>query len=249
MAEASLIAVLNNNGVSCFQAGDYASSLELFRRALQATIGNLQPEPQREAQGGGCSLPASSNAFSDKEPSPSAPPQSQQVAEDSASVNSLHAYTRAINLIPCESAYSLDPLMNTTIVSSIILFNLGLVYHVKGLEGFDNAYQARLFKARSLYMKVRTLLTEAGISSQRSSSNPVIDILNMAVFNNLGQSAFYLSEYEQSRFHFEELVAFATTVKPTEQHDEETIVLIEWHKSIFLLNAVTLQPPTLASAA
>lgn len=248
--------LLNNHGVACFQAGELSAALDLFRQALQATIGQIHPqETTTSASNKHQHYPspraASNPATVASETSP-APAQQQRGAageQGESSVWMLNAYARAINLIPTEMAYSQDALVNATIVSSIVLFNLALVYHVKGLDGFDNVSQARLIKARSLYMKVRTLLTEAGISDSTSSGNPVIDILTMASLNNLGQSAYYLSEYEQSQAHFEELVRYASSVKPSPQDDEETHALLEFHKSMFLFNAVALKPPTLASAA
>lgn len=226
--------VLNNSGVACLQAGDLATSLDLFRRALQATIGALHP-------GDGPSV--------EQVPRPIERVVTQETVLADSLVNSCHVYTRAINLIPMDAAYSQDSLVNTTIVSSIILFNLALVYHVKGLEGFDNWCQARIFKARSLYLKSRTLLAEAGVSLASSMGHPVIDILSMALFNNLGQCAFQLSEYEESQAHFDQLVAFAASVQSVQEYDPETSALLSWHKNMFITNAFALQPPTLAPAA
>jgi len=265
-------AALNNHGVACFQCGDLPNALDLFRRALQSTIGNIQPVQEQPVPKAGLSSPSMSSSSTPMSSSASGssnngvcPPSSgnAQQREDSPQMSIMHAYTRMINLIPSDGAYAHDPLVNATIVSAIILFNLALVYHVKGMESgclYDNASQARLLKARSLYIKVRTLLTEAGISSTMSTGNPVIDILTMAVFNNLGQTAYYLSEFCQSQTHFEDLIAYVNTVnaneeaqaaadKPSQQQDHETVALLEWHKSLFRMNAVTLQAPTLASAA
>lgn len=238
------IAALNNHGVAAFTAGDLPLALDLFRRSLQATIGGLQPTDQ--AQVPPSSDPAPHVHYS--APSSSSSPPERPTLTEEASLSMMNAYTRAINLIPSSTAYSQDPLVNTTIVASIVLFNLALVYHIKGMEGFDNASEGRIHKARSLYNKARSLLSEAGLNPCSSTGHPLIDILSMAILNNLGQSAHYLSEYQHAQAHFEELVVYASTVS-TKIDNVEASALLEWHKSIFLMNAVALQPPVLASAA
>jgi len=237
--------VLNNSGVACFQAGDLSSSLNLFREALQATISGLAPPDH----GKGTSAPSAGSARA--QAFGGLPAQESPSCTTEESVNTLHAYTRAINLIPQETAYAEDNLVNTTIESSIILFNLALVYHVKGLEGFDNSSLSMLLKARSLYLKAKCLLEEAGIPMDQSLGHqPVLDILIMAIHNNLGQSAYHLNEFDDSQSRFRDLSLYASSLKPERfAHDPETKALLEWHKSMFLMNAMTLQPPKLASAA
>jgi hypothetical protein len=238
-------AALNNEGVYYFLRGELSVSLARFRSALEATIGSLDPTDSQNP-----STPSS-------RPLASCPVAMQQVPcnvgrpvfqLDEAS-SGLQAYNRAINLALTPCAYSSDPLINATVVSSIILFNLALVYHLKGLEGSDNISHSRLISAKSLYMKSRALLDEAGFSSTCSSGLPVVDILTMAIFNNLGQIAFILVDYEQSQTFFDSLVVFCSTVRPQDHQEDNDGALLDLHISAFLVNAITLQQPTHASAA
>jgi len=229
-------AALNNVGVASFHEGDFESALHHFRRGLQVTVGGLHEsnvdEPRKDVPNERCSSPVRHSPIT-------------------ANMISSCAYTRAFNPSPTEAAYALDPLVNVTIVSSIVLFNLALVYHVKGMEDFDICSQACLLKARSLYFKAKALLVEAGVSLRQSTRHPVIDVLTMALFNNCAQVAHSLSEYDECRSEVGRLVAFADTLRLDDhcRQEPETLSLLEWHKSLILGNALYFQPPNLASAA
>jgi tetratricopeptide (TPR) repeat protein len=140
-------------------------------------------------------------------------------------------------------------LINSTIVSAIIIFNLSIVYHLKGLEGGSGSISSmRLRKARALYQKSQNLLIDAGVPLG-ATGNPVIDVLSMALFNNLAHVAFELSSYEESRQFFDFLIRFALTVVPSKYGDAFVAALLDQQKSSFLLNAIILQVPKLAPAA
>jgi hypothetical protein len=236
-------AYLNNEGVFYFQRGELSSSLAKFRSALESIIGNLEPGSE-----------AVSPAPASLRDCDATPPRSEgQMESNTFSVPVFHFesslqtyYDKPINLIATAGAYSSDPLVNASIVSSIILFNLALVYHFKGLEGSDDVSRSRLMSAQSLYTKAGSLLDEGGFSSLQSCGHPVVDILTMAILNNQGQLSFFLFDYEQSQKFFDSLVVFCSTVSP---QDTEDGALLEWHMSAFLVNAITLQQPTHASAA
>ncbi|GKY97754.1 hypothetical protein MPSEU_000733600 [Mayamaea pseudoterrestris] len=243
-------AALNNEGVFYFQQGELAASLAKFRSALELTIGSLEPTvtPATESsQSCGRDAPSRSvNQHRPREGNSSIDFVSILPVEDVMS--GLQTYNRPINLVATPAAYSSDPLVNATVVSSIILFNLALVYHLKGLEGSDDTSRSRLLSAQSLYTKSRALLEEAGFSSYQSCGHPVVDILIMAILNNQGQLTFSLLDYEQSQKFFDCLVVFCSTVRP-QDHQQDDGALLEWHMSAFLVNAITLQQPTHASAA
>lgn len=259
-----MAAELNNLGAIHLQEGRLRTSLELFRNALNLTLIDLETEQQSSCSndlpsrndemdaspaligdqnssagcGLGCNVsPVTYGSCFEVEsdyiqPSPSSVPFVQ---------------SQAINVIPLPTAYSHDPLVNMTIVSSIVLFNLGIVYHLRGLEGTSES-AAHLVKACSLYQKSQVLLADSGVPLN-STGNPVIDMLSMAINNNLAQVFFELSMYEDSRQHFEQLISFAVTVVPARYGDCMIGNLVDQQKSSFLLNAMILHAPKLAAAA
>jgi tetratricopeptide (TPR) repeat protein len=256
-----LAAELNNLGGAYLEAGQLKKSMELFRDALRYTLCDLQPQEDGSGKG---SFPASPPASLCQYDAPmgkpaslgeaSLPPMTRLSVPASAEYEGVPSpssvpfvHSHAINVIPSPNAYSTDTLVNTTVVSSIVLFNLGIVYHLKGLVGTGEATM-RLAKARSLYHKSQLLLVDAGVPPS-STGNPVIDMLCMALYNNLAQVSFEMLSYNDSRSYFEHLIQFALTVVPSRYGDATIAALVDQQKSNFLLNAIILHAPKLAAAA
>lgn len=262
----------NNHAVALLKAGDLQTSLSLFRGALQSTIGLLDGSSEcpsatpQEIQACpsrcgviGTSRSCDSSLGQGQQQHIQAHLQVQDQPFHSDSFQEIEgdainqfAFVRALNLIPLRNVYSEDPLVNLSIVSSIVLFNLSIVYHRQGLaqemECQARLAQENLYKAQSLYAKAQALLMESRISTTESHGHAVIDILNMAIYNNLAQSYHIQANFAASKHYFGLLVRYASSVIP-ELHDPDTANLLEWHKSFFLLNAFALQPPAAASAA
>jgi hypothetical protein len=262
----------NNHAVALLKAGDLQTSLNLFRGALQSTIGlldgssecpfatpqEIQAFPSRGGVIGSSLSCVSSVQRGQQQPiqahlqAQDQPIHSDPFQETEGDVTNQFAFIRALNLIPLSNVYSEDPLVNLSIVSSIVLFNLSIVYHHQGLtkemECQSRLAQENLYKAQSLYAKAQALLMESGISTTESRGHAVIDVVNMAIYNNLAQSYHIQANYAVSKHYFGLLVRYASSVIP-ELHDPDTANLLEWHKSFFLLNAFALQPPAAASAA
>ena len=243
------VAGRNNLGVSCIDSGDVQSALDHFSAALKYTMGDLDA-----IDGGGqddlnkpcnflVTLPSEADANLHAKPA-IVSRRSNGVATP---VSLPFVYTRGINVIPCAGAYSSDPLINMTIMSSIIIFNISIVYHLKGLEE-ESSGRFRLSKAKSLYEKSRRLLSHAGVPLN-ATGNPVIDVLSMALYNNLAHVSFELRLFVESRNCFDRLIRFALTVVPLRYGDHYVATLLDQQKSNFLLNAIILQPPRLAAAA
>jgi hypothetical protein len=143
-----------------------------------------------------------------------------------------------------------DTLLNMTLTSAMILFNLAVVYHLEGLQGYDNWCQLSVLKARFLYVKAKTLLDEAGSTDLCSMRDPLLDVLTMALLNNLGQIAHYISEYDSCAQYLHRLTNFLSTVHPRDpRNDNETSAVLEWHKAFFWANVLALKAPTIAPAA
>lgn len=246
-----IAAELNNLGGAYLQAGDLKKSMEFFRDALKYTLSDLHvqessvvidPSAQGPWSGSSPQLYQAHDSFTqaacdfmDREAIVAVP----------SSVPFVH--TQAINVIPTPKAYSHDHLVNTTVTSSIVLFNLGIVYHLKGLEGTGES-TVRLSKARSLYQKSQLLLADAGVPSS-STGNPIIDMLYMALSNNLAQASFEMQCYHDSRRYFDQLIRFALSVSPARYGDTTIATMVDQQKSNFLLNAIILHAPKLAAAA
>ena len=244
-----LAAELNNLGVAYLDSGDLRKALELFREALKYTMGEIRPceamEPVPMPPGPSPAAPSDmdcgrgvSKRYEDED---SMGPSSQPPASKP------FVHIQALNLVASPTAYSSDVLINATIVSSIVIFNLGIVYHLKGLEG-GNVANMRLLKAMSLYQKSHILLSDAGVP-RFSTGNPVVDMLSMALFNNMAQACFEMSLYTESRQYFDDLIYFAQTVVPMRYGDAYISSLLDQQKSNYLLNAIILQAPKLAPAA
>jgi tetratricopeptide (TPR) repeat protein len=247
------VAQLNNLGVAFLDAGDLRQALDLFRDALMRTVVGMQatehemppPVSARPVPG----KPQDDNASpikQDVDQSNLIHSSSARYAWDSPSASQF-VHARGINVIASPTAYSPDVFVNSTVVSSIIIFNLGVVYHLEGLEECGNR-SARLGKARLLYTKSDLLLKDAGVPLS-STGNPVIDMLSMALFNNLAQTSFELGSYDESRRCFDKLIMFSITVAPSRYDDAYIGSLLDQEKSRFLLNAIILHDPKLAPAA
>jgi tetratricopeptide (TPR) repeat protein len=247
----------NNLGVSFLESGDLRGALERFSVALKLTMGDLDPLASTERDPT-LDVPMTSveetqvlshGSEECSEPPTTTRPKARDVSslQEAKMISAPFAYGRGINLIPHATAYSPDPLINTTIVSSIIIFNLSIIYHLKGLEGRSMS-DLRLRKARSLYQKAHNLLADAGVPLG-ATSNPVIDMLSMALFNNLAHVSFEMQAYDDSRRYFDKLIRFALTVVPARYGDAYVGSLLDQQKSNFLLNAIILQAPKLAAAA
>ena len=274
-AAAAAATKLNNLGVACLDIGDFGRAMDLFRVALKYTMSDLQLDDCERARMEikqhnaemkvDCSVSkdidagATATATAGGKPNAGGLISLSEVASKIGLFTPVHFAARevppssqfvhasGINLIASQTAYSPDIVVNATIVSSIIMFNMGVVSHLKGLEQFGNSI-ARLCKARSLYHKSHLLMKDAGVP-MGATGNPVIDMLSMAIFNNMAQSSFELRSYGESRSYFHELIRFASTVLPSQYDDAFLYSYLDQQKSIFLLNAIILLPPTAASAA
>ena len=200
------------------------------------------------------------------------------------------------------TAYSQDPFVNLAVASVILTFNQALVFHRRGLAecaAAERDAQRRvpdddsvtgeprvdpqavaqvesaltsLRQARDLYEKALEALVELGISATRSSGHSIIDLLIMAMQNNLGQIAFLFCEYQRSMCHFVQLFLYAATIfgditsssdqgasvarTSTQQqqhaqsstrprHDPETAFILEWHIRFFRNNFLLFPFPLL----
>jgi hypothetical protein len=183
------VAQLNNLGVACLDNLDLREALDLFRDALKYHLGNVEPADDLAR-----AVPVSDKVHSDNAPQSRHPLDPSKISPlsyvwDTPS-SAQFVYARGINIVASPTAYSPDVFVNATIVSSIIIFNLAAVYHLKGVEECGDR-DARMSKARLRYDKSDLLLKDAGVPMS-STGNPAIDMLSMALFKNLAQASFEL---------------------------------------------------------
>lgn len=254
---------LNNRGVAHLEAGDLRGALHYFREVLFQTMGKLRSFGEGEdaayattSSTGPIANPAQQHDTSSGKNTEiegynsnyftlSASKKNNPSPVGSKSAIFVHA--RGITLESAQQAYSTDGLTNLAIAAGIIMFNIAVVYHLKGLEE-KCVGLGKLEKAKSYYMKSLSLLSDAGVGA-RSTQNAIVDFLMMTLLNNMAQVCFELSSYDVSRMHFDRLVRFALTVAPSTYGDMQLASLVDHHKSQFLLNVIILRQPTLASAA
>lgn len=256
-----LAAELNNLGVVRLNEGDLRGALDLFRESLSYTAGELTSSTGVPTSSSSSAAPVSPGPVTSVQftnlkdttveeatsasvvANPTVPPlDGPQVILSTPFVHS-----KGIDVIPMPNAYSSDVLINTAIVSSIVVFNLAVVCHLKGLEG-GPAANIRLLKAKSLYERSQRLLMDACIPCH-SIGNPVTDMISMASLNNMAQLNYETGHYEESKQCFEQLIRFASTIVPALYGDPYVGSLMYHTKSNFLLNAIILQKPGIAPAA
>lgn len=243
-------------------------------------------------------LPLSAMPNMARQPQPSSPTPGQQIPHDlphPPQVPSLidNVFVRAFHLIDSTdgaTAYSQDPLTNISVAFAIVLFNMGIAFHWQALHeelsvsscspdpNTHVAWYDCLTRAKLLYLKAQFIFNKLGITNEAACGHAVIDLVSMALLNNLAQvcQAFEdrnirkipstasggYSEDNQGSNHREDssatitasqrfgrqLLAFCTTVVPA-QHDADTASILRWYMSAFQLHAQLLQLPTMASAA
>ena len=82
-----------------------------------------------------------------------------------------------------------------------------------------------------------------------STGNAMVDLVAMALFNNMAQLFFEGSQYEESRRFFDHLIQYTLTISTTNYGDGTVAQLMNVQRQNFLLNAIILNTPSVAAAA
>jgi hypothetical protein len=98
------------------------------------------------------------------------------------------------------------------------------------------------------------LLLSTGVSSSEWTGNATLDLLGMAVLNNLGQICCETADYGPSSDYYKHLIQLITRQQQgtggVYYGNSRLDYFMEKQRSIFLLNAVLFgHPPTLAASA
>jgi hypothetical protein len=156
-------------------------------------------------------------------------------------------FSQALEVTECFGAYSGNDIVNEVIMSAIIIWNMGLVYHCTS-QGKED----RLRRATALYLKSWTLV-EAFVSNG-SSGNLMVDFFTQALLNNLGSCCQELDQVQDARMWSGHLICYAQSITasfPDEPMDSISEMLQEQTNN-FVLNAIMrlqCRPSFLAPAA
>jgi hypothetical protein len=150
--------------------------------------------------------------------------------------------TQGLN-IPTISIFSTDPLVDHIICSSIVIFNLALIYHEEGTQNCGTTMcDKHLCKARLFYERSYKLLEGAGFANLGSfTGNPFVDVLKMSLLNNLVHANLELSDYSRSelyRHHFVRSVACTGAIASYYPSNSRLAALLEKERSNFVLSLI-----------
>eukprot|EP00934_Nitzschia_sp_Nitz4_P000132 Nitzschia sp. Nitz4//scaffold17_size182527//84340//85032//NITZ4_001853-RA/size182527-processed-gene-0.16-mRNA-1//1//CDS//3329539337//132//frame0 len=227
------VSKMNNNGARCLETHEIATARDLFRGALTMLVGqegaNFVDPPCQDTE-----VDDSLRSISDACRSPL--------------VDASVVYTQAIPIPHSSELIAFCPITNSSLLMACSIFNLGLVYHLKGLHSVGNLQVECFERALSLYNKAACLSFAEGIGCY-VGKHPVIDLLSMAVLNNLSHVSHELHAFERTRSCIENLLQVATNVQPERYLNSQVADVLGQAKQIFCLNTFVFQPPTLANAA
>jgi hypothetical protein len=252
---------LNNLGAVCIENGDFPQAMHFLRLALQqAKTEVTYSYPQKQASPSDSGAGDQSQQLGDllststKQCLSSQPVSDNHDSEDAPDTHlfggsTRFVYSRSMRMSTASGdCFSHDSFQDGTIRSAIIVYNVALVFHLKG---FNEASQAALQKAKHQYESSYQLLEET-ISSFGGgpTGNASIDLLVMALMNNLAEISLEMSGYyDVTRAMFEHLLQFAVSTGYIGYGDEEVSTFMQQESSYFLLNATILGLAPAAAAA
>lgn len=183
----------NNQGVEFYERQEYINAFRCFRQALvlfktrfqeQESAAPVVLASQRRNEHGSI-RPLSCSAARTALGEWSSPPEE----EEASGCFVLH--TQCFRLLPgLPGLLSSDPLQEDRLVSAILVFNCGLVFH---RQGQATCSVAHMQKAYALYQQAFTLLedqihayTRPACHQEATTGNALVDFLCMAILNNMG---------------------------------------------------------------
>lgn len=214
----------NNQGVECFEGGDYMSAIKCFRRSLEEIkqfSEQLGQRPHHNNIVSGNSSQAMCHDILLDGISPS-------TTEQTRIYDSFPLHDTCLRMIPqafssLASAASIDNSASTlnTIMSSITIFNCALSFHLEGKRRRSGSFQY-LERAMMLYNQALALThmeyceqEDDSTSDCFSSQITLLDFLQVAILNNMGLVLRYdFQKFSQSQLYFETLVTYANEFQP-----------------------------------
>lgn len=273
----------NNTGVDYFEGGDYSAAFRSFRESLvlfKVRFQDQQQERQTCHASGTSSSPSTCHQHGTEQrsiqplscsdacmalvrhASPTCSTAQVRHMQESCSSPGFVLHTQCIRLLPSfPGVLSTDPSLGDRLVSSILVFNCGLVFHVQGQKR-GSLHHIR--KAFTLYQQAVALLqhplyemsllpqNELPSSRGKVTGNALLDLLHMAILNNMGLILRCdLLDHVKSRLLFGQLVACAHAFQKeyafspltnnenkAQQHEQACMHNMFAQVDEFLLNAV-----------
>jgi hypothetical protein len=149
-----------------------------------------------------------------------------------------------------DSSFCNDPTEDGKMLSSIVIFNIALAFHLKASKETSHL---NLAKAESLYQQSYRLMTATIFRSYQggSTGNAVLDLFCMALLNNMAHLSLDLCEAIKSEAMLRRLIRYALSVQSTVYLNKELNRYMRQQTEVFLRNAVSvgMNRPTIASAA
>jgi hypothetical protein len=233
---------LNNRAVELLREhGNLSTASSLLQRALEVMrdVSDATPLDAKEHR-----MPSIMRSFAEVVGTPASAVPYKGLDD------SIYLHTQGITLAGLFT-YSPDPLLNVSIVSSIILYNLALIGQLKGLQQGSFGLRQRYTKrASSLYAKTRSILARVGITSECATGLAVLDFLCLALGNNEAHAAYMEGNYAVSQASLQHVEALVLSLDSVQlAWDGETVVLMDRFIQMFLRNAMFLRTPLVAASA
>ena len=259
-------AELNDQGNHCLEIGDFDQAMTYYRSALVSVSGDLSNAAATNVT---LADPAHVHATYERPDSiKSFRPQQQQRSHNQQPVQ--YIYSQGLPLIKNQCFSSQALLENQKVRSSIVVFNLALVIHLKAMrqslhQRLTSTMDKKLHvgqsshpnyillqKAQSLYRKACYLLRQHTPSSSQSttSQSVVVDLMYLACMNNLAEVCFELGDYQDSSTLFRQVITCSSRALQLGQGDNRIgAVHLKEQAKLFMQNAMVpgMHPPPMTA--
>lgn len=212
---------LNNTGVVHLTNGNFAKAHEAFRCALKSIATLVQDNDTNRSESGARTDTTSSSTLCVASSMPSF------LTCD----NGLTIHSQGIRV---DASLDRSDYENVTMLSSVVVFNIALTYHLNGLAEMD---QKVLYRTKALYRQCYRLL--GGVihdGGLHTGSNATLDLLSMALLNNLAHIEIEFCDLHEADVMFQRLVRYALLVQSRSYSDERLSVWMNGQALLFLRN-------------
>ena len=212
---------LNNSGVAAMEKGEHKAAVPYLANALKeskrilsrATSSNQIPQERKFGNSTWCQ---EGEKYSlDYLMTYNSTPISIGYGDDEESRTTIQHDANFLyrQPIPIKTLDTLpnDDFQSSIMLSTVVIFNLALAYHLAALSPNEVSASEMLTKAAKLY--------EYGFELQRSQQTVSCDLFMLATVNNLGLVRLSLGELERGRSYFQKLLSTLIFLIDTRQID------------------------------
>jgi hypothetical protein len=239
----------NNTGVQCFESGHCAEAMARFRYALNLVTGPSSASSDSHAIGQAAGESSSAKLpLSPQPPIESTTPlrKARNFLQSDESTNQF-VYAHPIELDVNPGAYSSAPMINHMILSAIIIWNMGVVFHSKSgfppppggdgeQESDDSRDTRRLHKAHSLYMNSLSLVEQ--LLEHGSYGNAVVDLFAQALLFNLWDCCKRLNWESESDEWSGRLMRYSVSIRGYYGDSPDALAILQAQARQFAVNTI-----------